>query len=170
MADFATRIADFRNRLRDTASRLRAFDERRASTPRAAGKWTPKQILGHLIDSAANNHARFVNAQLKDDLEFPGYEQDAWVRVQRYDARPWGELVDLWLAYNLHLAHVMEHADPSGRTEPRRRHSLDHIAFRTRDVGESVTLEYLMTDYLEHLWHHVGQVLAGEGLGASCGL
>jgi hypothetical protein len=167
MADFATRLTDFKGRLRDTAARLRAFDERRASTPRAAGKWTPKQVLGHLIDSAANNHARFVNAQLKDDLEFHGYEQDAWVRVQRYDARPWHELVDLWLAYNLHLAHVMECADPSSRTAPRQRHSLDRIAFEVRAADEPVTLEYLMTDYIAHLWHHVEQVLASEGAGAS---
>ena len=49
--------------------------------------------LGHLIDSAVNNHARFVRAQLQDDLVFPGYDQDGWVRVQRYDERSWPALV-----------------------------------------------------------------------------
>lgn len=51
----------------------------------AEGQWSPKQIIGHLIDSAANNHQRFVRAQFTDDLVFPGYEQEAWVEVQHYN-------------------------------------------------------------------------------------
>ena len=60
------------------AARLAEIDEARASTPRAPGKWSPKQVLGHLVDSACNNHRRFVLARSQDDLDFPGYDENAW--------------------------------------------------------------------------------------------
>jgi DinB superfamily len=65
---------------RGAAELLKMTDDT-ASRPRGPGKWSPKQLVGHLIDSAVNNHARFVRAQLQDDLVFPGYDQDGWVRV-----------------------------------------------------------------------------------------
>src|SRR6185503_3729287 len=65
----------------EAAARLRAITDDAASTRPAPGKWSPKEIVGHLIDSAVNNQARFVRAQLQDDLIFPGYDQDAWVHV-----------------------------------------------------------------------------------------
>jgi len=83
--------------------------ESQSERPRAEDQWSSKQIIGHLIDSAANNHARFVLGQLKDDLVFPGYEQDRWVASQHYQEASWSQLVELWRAYNLHLAHVMSY-------------------------------------------------------------
>jgi hypothetical protein len=50
--------------------RLRAIPEEKASAPRAPGKWSAKQVMGHLIDSAFNNHQRFVRAQLSSSLSF----------------------------------------------------------------------------------------------------
>ena len=61
----------------------------KSQTPRAQDKWSPREIVGHLIDSAANNHQRFVRAQFTDDLVFSGYQQAEWVGVQ---AIPPGEL------------------------------------------------------------------------------
>ena len=106
-------------------------------------------ILGHLIDSAANNHQRFVRAQLAGSYAGPGYEQEAWVRVQQYTARPWRELVDLWAALNRHLAYAMDAVPASKISTP-------------CIVGddEAVTLEWLMRDYLRHLRHHLDQLLA----------
>ncbi|MCB0841112.1 MAG: DinB family protein, partial [Bacteroidetes bacterium] len=75
-----------------------------ASKHPAPGKWSSKEILGHLIDSAANNHRRFVQAAYQDDFVFDGYDQDKWVAVQRYNEVPWIFLLDLWKSYNLHLA------------------------------------------------------------------
>src|SRR5215472_16386475 len=69
--------------------------------------WSRAEILGHLIDSAANNHRRFVIGQLEENLVFPGYQQNGWVKVQRYSEAPWEELVTLWASYNRHLAWVM---------------------------------------------------------------
>src|SRR5205085_10291681 len=70
-------------------------DELSARRPEP-GKWSAKELIGHLIDSAINNHNRFVRAQLKDDLMFEGYEQDDWVRVQHYQDASWRELIALW--------------------------------------------------------------------------
>src|ERR671928_891352 len=92
---------DFGATITNAAARLNALGEEEASRPRAEDKWSAKQIIGHLIDSAANNHRRFVLAQLTDHLAFEGYEQNGWVSVQRYDAEPWAQLVALWRAYNL---------------------------------------------------------------------
>jgi hypothetical protein len=114
----------------------------------APGKWSRKQILGHLIDSAANNHQRFIRLQLEPELRFPGYQQNEWVALNDYASRPWTELVALWAGYNRHLAHVIEHLDPA---------ALSHIW----EYGNNrYTLEYVATDYVVHLRHHLAQILA----------
>ena len=138
--------------------RLRDISESESETPRAEDHWSSKQIIGHLIDSAANNHARFVLGQLKDDLVFPGYEQNGWVRTNHYQESPWSQLVDLWSAYNLHLHHVMAHADKDKMSTPCTLHTLQEIAFNTVAKSEPVTLEYLMKDYVDHLKHHLDQI------------
>src|SRR4051812_1161697 len=80
----------------DALPQLRAIPESRASASLAPGKWSPKQFIGHLIDSASNNHQRFVRAQEGSPLAFPRYEQKHWVSSQHYDKREWSELVALW--------------------------------------------------------------------------
>jgi hypothetical protein len=152
-------IVDFRQTVDAAAARLLAYPDDEASRERVPGKWSKKEIIGHLIDSAANNHARFVRAQSVDHLVFDGYDQEAWVRVQRYRERPWRDLVALWQAYNHHIAGVMEAADPAVLTAARSRHSLDRIAFEPVPVDRPATLEYLMRDYVGHLKHHLGQAL-----------
>src|SRR5207249_5833573 len=102
-------LEDFKQTIDAAALRLLEISEAESAVPRAEDHWSPKQIIGHLIDSAANNHARFVLGQLKDDLVFSGYEQDRWVATQHYQEASWFQLVELWRAYNLHLAHVMSY-------------------------------------------------------------
>jgi hypothetical protein len=96
--------------------KLRAISESRAEQPRAPGKWSPKQVIGHLIDSAANNHQRFVRAQEGESYTGPGYKQDHWVAVQGYQEASWDDLVALWCAYNRHLARHDMH-DRLGRAD-----------------------------------------------------
>jgi hypothetical protein len=103
-------LADFRATVDSSAARLLALSGAQAAEHPAPGKWSPKEIIGHLIDSASNNHGRFVRAQLQDDLIFDGYEQAEWVRVEAYQERKWVDLVRLWQAFNHHLANVMETA------------------------------------------------------------
>jgi len=137
---------------------LLAIDDGAASRPRAAGKWSPKQVLGHLIDSAANNHQRFVRAQFTEDLVFSGYEQNQWVSSQRYLDESWSAVIQLWSAYNLHLVHVASLIPKEVLTKPRSPHTLDVIAFKLVDKNEPATLEYLIRDYLVHLRHHLDQI------------
>jgi hypothetical protein len=89
------------------AAYFRSLGEADVTRSRGAGKWVKKEILGHLIDSAANNHQRFVRAQSASLFTWPGYDQQAWVSVHRYRERPWTDLVDLWLALNRHVAAVI---------------------------------------------------------------
>jgi hypothetical protein len=131
-----------------TVPKLQAVGDAQSAEPRAPGKWSPREILGHLIDSAANNHHRFVRAQQTDRFEFPPYAQDDWVALQAYNARPWAELVALWAGYNRHLAHVMARCKPDALDTP-----------CIIEYDEPVTLEWLMNDYLDHLHHHLHQIL-----------
>jgi hypothetical protein len=151
-------LEHFRRTLDSGADRLLLISEGDSVIPTAAGKWSAKEIIGHLIDSAANNHQRFVRAQFTDDLVFPGYEQDAWVGVQRYIDEPWQQLVQLWRHYNLHLVHLMSVMPEAVRTKLRAKHNLQQLAWRTVDESEPVTLEYFMRDYVEHLEHHLDQI------------
>jgi hypothetical protein len=141
--------------------RLLALSDEEAARPREPGKWSPKEVIGHLVDSASHNHQRFVRAQLGDTLDFPGYEQDAFVRVQRYAESPWDELVALWRAYNLHIARVIAAIPDEVRDRERARHNLHEIAFRRVPEDRPATLAFLMRDYLVHLEHHLPQVLPG---------
>jgi hypothetical protein len=150
-------LKEFRETIDQAASRLLALTDEDAAGRPAPGKWSRKEIVGHLIDSAANNHARFVRAQAAADLIFDGYDQDAWVRVQRYQERPWADLVRLWHSYNLHLASVMASADRDSLRRQRTRHNLDAIAWRPLPSSQPATLEYFMRDYVEHLTHHLRQ-------------
>jgi len=136
-----------------------------ASLPEAVVTWRPtptawstKEIIGHLIDSAANNHQRFVRATSQPDLVFAGYAQDEWVRVQSYHAATWSSLLALWQMYNLHIAHVMRAIPAEVRERKHSNHNFDQIGFRTFDAEQPVTLDDLMYDYVVHLEHHLAQV------------
>jgi len=151
-------LADFRNTVDAAAARLLALSEAQAAASPAPGKWSPKEIIGHLIDSASNNHGRFVRAQLQDDLWFEGYEQEQWVAVQRYQERDWADLIALWLAMNHHIAQVMATAAPDTLARPRVRHNLDALAWTPVSPAQPATLEYFMRDYVGHLKHHLAQI------------
>ncbi len=126
---------------------LRSLGDAETARDRGPGTWCRKETLGHLIDSAANNHQRFVRAQLTERLVMPGYDQARWVAVQGYRERAWSELVDLWAALNLHLAQTIERvpADRLGTACLIGEH-------------EPQPLEWWMRDYLRHLRHHLEQI------------
>jgi len=118
-------LEEFRRTIESAEKELLKISAAESEIQPAPGEWSAKEILGHLIDSAANNHRRFVEAQWRDDLEFPGYDQERWVAIQRYRQRPWAELIGLWKAYNLHLAHVVSSIPQETLERPRSKHSLD---------------------------------------------
>lgn len=155
---------DYADHLRRTVQRastaLLSLDDRTAARRPDERHWSIKEIIGHLVDSASNNHQRFVRAQLRDDLDFEGYEQEAWVTLQRYQSAEWKALVTLWRTFNEHIAHVMSATPEEVRLRPRAKHSLDRIAWRTVPAGEPATLDYFMRDYVGHLEHHLRQIAA----------
>lgn len=141
-------LADELNRIVDeTAPELRMLVEGAAATKKKPEVWSIKEILGHLIDSAANNHQRFVRAQQADTFTWPGYTQEAWVRLQDYQSRPWLELVELWIHYNRHLAHTISRIPDKALSVPCRIGTSDPVA-----------LSFLLQDYLSHLQHHLRQI------------
>jgi len=150
-------LTDFRETIVSATARLKDIPEDR-SRYKSDDDWAPIEILGHLIDSAANNHQRFVRAQFTDDLVFPGYQQNEWVGSQRYRDESWADVIRLWSAYNLHLVHVASVVSEDALTKPRARHNQDQIAFNLVDKNEPATLEYLIRDYVDHLRHHLKQI------------
>lgn len=126
---------------------LRQVSEEESGRPVLPGGWSRKQLLGHLIDSASNNHQRFVRAALADALEFPAYDTPGSVRVQAVERAGWTMLVDLWASYNRYLAHVIRHL-PAAKLE---------VVCR---IGSNapVTLRNLAEDYVRHLVHHLDQI------------
>jgi DinB superfamily len=141
-------IAHFEELLKTVPQRLVDLSDDAVAHKPAPNRWSKKEILGHLIDSAANNHQRFVRAQGTPRLEFPTYEQEFWVATQSYATEPWPDLVNLWLLLNRHLLHVLK-AMPSA--------ALSHECVIGGRPG--VTLEALAADYLRHVDNHLAQLL-----------
>src|SRR5262245_56725331 len=76
--------------------RLARIPESQTAAKPGPDKWSAKQELGHLIDSAVNNHQRLVRAQLEDDLALSGYDGERWVEIHNYQERVWSDLIGLW--------------------------------------------------------------------------
>jgi hypothetical protein len=131
----------------DIAPVLRGFTEDEVSRPCIEGGWSRKQILGHLIDSASNNHQRFVRALLAPELDGPGYDQSGCVLVERFAEADWTMLVDLWTSYNRLLAHILRGVPENKLATPCR-------------IGgaPAMTLEEVAVDYVRHLEHHLSQI------------
>jgi hypothetical protein len=130
---------------------LRKIGDSESAKPILPGGWSCKQVLAHLVDSASNNHQRFVRAALQDSLSFPAYDQDAWSRMQCPQDAEWALLVALWANYNRYLAHVIARL-PVGKLDV-------SCAIGSDDV---VSLRFLVEDYLRHLDHHLRQIGAGS--------
>ena len=149
---------DLLRAVEDAAPKLLQMSEEQAKRRPRPEKWSPAEIIGHLIDSASNNHQRFVRAQFQDDLVFPGYDQDAWVEFQAYRDAQWSDLVTLWKNFNFHIARVMEKTPERTRNLSRRTHNLDKLAWRPVPADQPATLDYFMSDYVDHLKHHLRQI------------
>jgi hypothetical protein len=139
--------------LLDTITRelphLEAITEEAASIhPAGPDSWSPKQELGHLIDSAANNHIRFVRATLEPEITGPGYQQNGWVDVHGYQQQPWLSIVSFWHSYNTFLVTLLERIP-------------DEKLVTICKIGsyEPATLGFIIEDYVLHLQHHVDHLL-----------
>jgi len=151
-------VAELLEAIDEAMPALRKMSEEQSRLRPGPDKWCPREVIGHLVDSASNNHQRFVRAQFQDDLVFSGYEQDAWVSLQRYRDAPWEELIALWRTFNLHIARIMDLVPKDERVRLRARHNLDELAWRPISRDDPATLDYFMSDYVAHLKHHLAQI------------
>lgn len=142
--------SEIRNIVNQTSGLLAEIGSDVAAETPAPGKWSRKEILGHLVDSAANNHQRFVRAGYNAAAEFPAYSQNDWVRIQQYGESDWKELVDLWSAYNRHLGCILTRLPEEAASAP-------------CNIGKEhpATLEFVAKDYVRHMRHHLSQILEG---------
>ena len=110
---------------------------------------TIKQILDHLVDSAANNHQRVVRLQYNDKLDLPDYQQDndLWIVLQDYQNADWSNLIQLWKFYNLHIIQVIHSID---------KNRLD--SYWCDFTGAKVTLREMIEGYLGHLHLHIKEI------------
>lgn len=126
--------------------------EKEAGEPLSPGKWSAKEIIGHLIDSAANNHQRFVRIQFENNLRLPSYEQMNWVDSQGYAETGWADLLLLWHEYNRHLCRVASRIPAE---------ALGNTVFIGASANQ-VSLKFLVEDYLDHLQNHLKQILPNQ--------
>lgn len=140
--------------LRGAMPWLATISEAEASVPEQEGKWSAKQVIGHLIDSAVNNLGRMVRMQIEEGLSLTGYEQMAWVRLQHYAEREWAQVLGLWFALNEQVAWMIGHLEKT------------RLANQGMVEGEVVTLGFLIEDYVAHMEHHLRLMRLWLGTGA----
>ena len=148
MMQMSAAIERLRFAVRTLPGVLAGFADAECEQRPSPERWTKKEVIGHLIDSALNNHQRFIRGQIASGQDFPGYEQEQWVRIQQYQAARWQDLIDLWRAYNTHLLHVAERMSEEGKR-----------AICRVGGGAEGTLAGLFVDYVTHLEHHLRKLL-----------
>jgi hypothetical protein len=125
-------------------ARLHALPSSKVGNKPAPDAWSAKEELGHLLDSAANNHQRIVRTQLEEHPAMPGYDGDAWVALHQYQNRDWPALIDQWAALNSQLLSAAEAVPDSAWT-------------RTCTIADSepLTLQFVFDDYIHHMLEHL---------------
>ena len=134
-------------------SLLAAVEEATYADKPNPSKWSKKEILGHLVDSAQNNIRRFVVSQYEDVPKII-YRQDDWVRIADYQHYPTPDLIELWSLLNKHICIILNNTSVQSANKK----SL------TNDP-ELRSIEWLAGDYIKHLLHHLHQVLDMEPIG-----
>jgi hypothetical protein len=152
--DPAAIAADLHAALTEGLGLFAGVDEALSGVRAKPDGWCAREIVGHLIDSACNNHRRFILGQTPGLAKFDGYDGDVWVSRQRYADESWADIVALWAAYNRHLRYVIS------------RTPVEHLMLSAPapDCADVVTVGFLMQDYVGHIRHHLEQVRRVTGV------
>lgn len=108
-------------------------------------KWSKKEILGHLCDSALSNIRRFVITQYKENENIV-YDQNFWVKAQDYQNVPSLDIINLWKILNFQIVHTVENIPDE---------ALQRTCDMTKNEPQVFTLEFIIKDYIDHLQHHL---------------
>lgn len=125
---------------------LTQISEENMSEKSSSNKWSKKEIIGHLIDSATNNHQRFVRGQFENNPEIH-YDQNNWNEYNFYQQIDSKQIILFWTIYNKQLIEIIE------------RIPTENLKRQVNVGGALLTLEFLIIDYVEHLEHHLKQVI-----------
>ncbi len=128
-------------------ARLLKINAAQVSAKPFSDRWSAKEELGHLVDSASNNHQRIVRAQLQEPVSSLSYNGEQWVGLHAYQQRDWAEIIELWRALNNQLLKAAEALT-----------SADWSLTFPFDGSEPVTLTRLFNEYVEHLQHHLRHI------------
>ena len=127
---------------------LRAIPEAEMVLKQSAAKWSKKEIVGHIIDSAQSNIRRFIVAQYENEPKIV-YDQNKWVIISDYQNYALDDLINLWYLLNKHICNILKDMP-------------EEMALRTCETGAVHTIEWLASDYIKHLRHHMHVVLGLE--------
>ena len=140
-----TAASELQATINEYRSQLNKLGEDASSVKPLPNKWSKKEIIGHLIDSAQNNIRRFVVAQYEDNPEIK-YRQDDWVRINNYQSYSLTDLIDLWYLLNKQIVSILSN-------------SSEETLKRTSQTDILHTIDWLAKDYIKHMKHHLHQVL-----------
>lgn len=125
---------------------LSEIDDEKMSLKLGPEKWSQKEILGHLIDSATNNHQRFVRGQFEIEPEIV-YNQNEWNKFNFYQEIESSQIISFWTVYNKHMLEVIK------------RIPAENLDKKIKIGEELVSLEFLIIDYVKHIEHHLVQLV-----------
>ena len=142
-------VRELREIINAYAKKVETLSEAEFSAKPLPHKWSKKEVLGHLIDSAQNNLRRFIVCQYEAQPPFIAYQQDFWVACNDYQHAPAGDVIQLWRLINLRICAVLENMPPENYT-------------KQCNSGTLHTLQWLAEDYVKHMKHHINQIISGS--------
>ena len=136
----------------DFVPRLLAISQSDFTAKTSPGKWSKLEVLGHLIDSSQSNIRRFITAQYEPAPPSIRYDQEFWVAINKYQEMKKEDVIHLWRLMNERICAVCRNTPPQ-------------LYGKTADTGATEpnlkTIEWLATDYVKHLKHHLNQIFPG---------
>ena len=140
---------ELRSIISDYAEKIDAIPDEIFAEKRLPHKWSKKEILGHLVDSAQNNLRRFITSQYEPQPPFITYQQDFWVASNQYQSMAKEDVIHLWRLLNLRICTVLENMPEDNYS-------------KQCNTGSLHTLEWLSSDYVKHMKHHINQIISGS--------
>jgi hypothetical protein len=142
--------AELKSVVEDFAKRFSKISDQEFSAKPLANKWSKKEVVGHLIDSAQNNLRRFIVSQYETTPPKITYEQDFWVIANGYQQMSSADVIALWKLMNERIVAVLTNMPEK---------NFNRNADTGKQEAQLHTLEFLAEDYVKHLKHHINQVI-----------